>query len=177
MERLDSVSLIVLHLSTFRFNFHSMHHLFKVFKSCWSWSSPYRVDHIEFSEEDVHQGLIKLDPTKAKGCDQLHPMILRLCTDSLTHPLHKLFTASLNSGIIPSEWKIHKICPIPKSGNPLHVENYRPISLLCNTGKVLERLVYDKIIHPSLLSNNTDFSRTDPVSPNFSYPSTSSMII
>ena len=108
---------------------------------------PTCIDHIEFSEEDVYQGLIKLDPTKAKGCDQLHPMILRLCTDPLTHPLHKLFTASLNSGIIPSEWKIHKICPIPKSGNPLHVENYRPISLLCNTGKVLERLVYDKIIN------------------------------
>ena len=39
-------------------------------------------------------------------------------------------------------------CPIPKSGNPLHVENYRPISLLCIVGKVVEKLVYNKIVRP-----------------------------
>jgi len=105
------------------------------------------IDHIDLTEEEVYQGLIELDPTKAKGCDQLHPMILKLCADSLMHPLHQLFTASLNNGIIPMEWKIHKICPIPKSGNPLHLENYRHVSLLCIVGKVLEKLVYNKIIN------------------------------
>ena len=45
-------------------------------------------------------------------------MILKLCADSLMHPLHQLFTASLNNGILPMEWKIHKICPIPKAGIP-----------------------------------------------------------
>ena len=105
------------------------------------------IDHIDLTEEEVYQGLIELDPTKAKGYDQLHPMMLKLCVDSLMHPLHQLFTASLNNGILPMEWKIHKICPIPKSGNPLHVENYRPISLLCIIGKVLEKLVYNKIIN------------------------------
>jgi hypothetical protein len=64
---------------------------------------------------------IELSPTKAKGCDQLHPMILKLCADSLMHPLHQLFTASLSDGILPSQWKTHRICPIAKSGNPLHV--------------------------------------------------------
>ena len=33
-----------------------------------------------------------------------------------------------------------------KSGDPSLVNNYRPISLLSNTSKVLERLVFDKII-------------------------------
>ena len=83
---------------------------------------PHLFDHIDLTEEEVYQGLIELDPTKAKGCDQLHPMILKLCADSLMHTQHQIFTASLNSGILPTEWKIHKTCPIPISGNPLHVE-------------------------------------------------------
>ena len=41
---------------------------------------------------------MELDPTKAKGCDQLH----KLYADSLVHPLHELFTASLGNGIYPS---------------------------------------------------------------------------
>ena len=65
---------------------------------------------------------------------------------TLSYPLHNLFSSCLELGDIPSEWKIHKICPVPKSGDLLCVENYRPISLLCITGKVLERIVYDKII-------------------------------
>ena len=50
------------------------------------------------------------------------------------------------TGIIPAQWKIHKIIPIFKFGDPSLVNNYRPISLLSNTSKVLERLVFDKII-------------------------------
>lgn len=42
--------------------------------------------------------------------------------------------------------RIHLISPIFKSGDKLSVTNYRPISLLCILSKVLERLVYDKII-------------------------------
>ena len=39
-----------------------------------------------------------------------------------------------------------QITPIFKSGDPSLVNNYQPISLLSNTSKVLERLVFDKII-------------------------------
>ena len=53
---------------------------------------------------------------------------------------------SINSGTIPSGWKTHKITPVHKSGDKTSVTNYRPISLLCIISKVLERLIYDKII-------------------------------
>ena len=38
------------------------------------------------------------------------------------------------------------ITPIPKSGDLSSIRNYRPISLLCILSKVMEKLVYDKII-------------------------------
>ena len=48
--------------------------------------------------------------------------------------------------VLPQEWKVHQITPIFKSGDPHCVENYRPISLLCILSKVLESIVYSKII-------------------------------
>ena len=47
---------------------------------------------------------------------------------------------------LPNEWSIHCITPVFKSGKKNSVKNYRPISLLCNTSKILEKIIYDKII-------------------------------
>ena len=74
------------------------------------------------------------------------PTILRNCASALAAPLHHLFITSINNGIIPTEWNIHKIVSIYKSGDKMSVKNYRPISLLCNVSKVLEGLIYDRVI-------------------------------
>ena len=47
---------------------------------------------------------------------------------------------------LPSQWKIHKICPISKKGDICYVRNYRHISLLCILSKVLESIIYDHVI-------------------------------
>ena len=43
--------------------------------------------------------------------------------------------------------EIHKIIPIFKAGDKTLVKNYRPISLLSSTSKVLEQLVFNKVVH------------------------------
>ena len=56
----------------------------------------------------------------------------------LTH----LFNLSLQSADIPSIWKRATLIPIPKAGKPRHLgTSFRPISLLCPSIKVLERLL------------------------------------
>ncbi len=55
-----------------------------------------------------------------------------------------LFTLCLSSSSsIPFEWKTHKITPIPKKGDLLEIINF---SLLCILSKVLESIIYHKII-------------------------------
>ena len=66
-------------------------------------------------------------------------MCLALCD-----PLQLLFQKCLDKHTIPAEWRVHAITPVHKSGDRTSVTNYRPISLLSNTSKVLEHLVYDK---------------------------------
>ena len=52
---------------------------------------------------------------------------------------------SLNSGIIPYEWKTAHVVPVFEKGRPEEVSNYRPISLLCVISKVLERCLHNYI--------------------------------
>ena len=102
---------------------------------------------INISEADVYDALTSLDPNKALGIDGFGPKILKNCSESLFQPLCHLFNLSLASSVIPNEWKTHKIIPIFKSGDRSLISNYRPISLLCNVSKVLEHIIFNKIIN------------------------------
>jgi len=79
--------------------------------------------------------------------DGIAPRVLRCCAGVLCVPLHHLFSMSLCHATLPSSWKIHKVIPVFKIGDPASATNYCPISLLSNTSKVLERLIYNKIIN------------------------------
>ena len=95
---------------------------------------------IDISISDVFQILINLDSLKAMGIDRIGPGVLKHCAEALCVPLHSF---SLRNQSI---WKVHKITSVFKSGDKHSVTNYRPISLLCSISKVLEHLIYDKII-------------------------------
>ena len=102
---------------------------------------------ISISEEDVLEALNSLDPDKSSGIDFIGPRVLNKCAYPLCGPLHHLFSTSLCKHTIPYDWRIHVITPVHKSGDKPQVNNYRPISLLSNTSKVLEQLIYNKVIH------------------------------
>ena len=98
-----------------------------------------------------------IDPLKATGVDGIGPRILKSCSCALSEPLFHLFQVSLLSAQLPSEWTIHRISPIFKSGERSLVSNYRPVSLLCSVSKVLESLVYDKVV--DFLSDSISLSQ------------------
>lgn len=95
---------------------------------------------------DVYEALTSLDVQKSPGMDKITPRILQNCADVLCEPLHHLFTQSLRYATIPSCWKVHKVVPIYKAGDMNCVSNFRPISLLSVVSKVLERLIFTKVI-------------------------------
>ena len=105
-----------------------------------------QLSYISVDESDVFDALINLNPLKAQGCDNISPYVLKYCATSLVTSVTRLFTACLTQYCLPQEWKIHKIRPIPKKGDLSNVSNYRPISLLCCLSKVMEAIVYMKII-------------------------------
>lgn len=103
------------------------------------------IGDIEIVPETLNKLLKTLDLTKGAGPDQLTPLFISKCADSLTSPLVILFNRSLREGIVPKIWKSAFITPIHKSGARNNIKNYRPISKLCIFAKIFERLVFNQL--------------------------------
>ena len=61
----------------------------------------------------------------------------------LTH----LFNESIRTGIFPREWVIGNITPIPKEGDPLDPNNWRPVTILPLPSKLLEKAVHYQLMN------------------------------
>lgn len=99
------------------------------------------------TEEEIERELIKLNPNKSCGIDDLQPNILRRVAHLLKYTLKIICNKSLSTGIIPQQLKISLITTIHKSEDETSFSNYRPIAVLPFFSKVLEKLMYKRIIN------------------------------
>ena len=100
---------------------------------------------IKFTEYDVIKVLKQLDINKGTPPNNIPLLILHNYAKELAPSPLVLFNRSLSVGKIPSVWKHAYIVPIHKKDSKEMVENYRPISLLNNASKVMERLVFNDV--------------------------------
>ena len=89
----------------------------------------------------------------AAGWDELKPSIIKTVKDSIKIPLAHIDNLSFDAGMFPVELKIAKIVPIFKSGDECTFTNYRPVSVLPVFSKIMERLMYDRLISYMLKHN------------------------
>ena len=82
----------------------------------------------------------------AAGWDDLRPRIMKLIQNCIKSPLAHICNRSFVTGIFPSELKIANVVPIFKSGDDMVFSNYRPVSVLPVLSKILERLMYNRLI-------------------------------
>ena len=101
---------------------------------------------IDFSCTRIKQFLDNINTNKAAGPDGIHGSVLKHCSVSLCRPLSIIYRLIYNTGIIPQEWKSANIVPIYKKGDKNLVSNYRPISLLCLSAKIMERVILDQLL-------------------------------
>lgn len=93
------------------------------------------------SQEGIFAALLNINKRKAVGPDDIPNEFLIRYAECCSKYLYFLFDKSLSVGAIPREWKCGRVIPIHKSGKKSVVSNYRPISLLCTVGKLLEHIV------------------------------------
>jgi len=108
---------------------------------------------ITFSVAGIQQQLSLLDSNKASGPDNIHSYILKNCANEISPILQIIFTQSLNTGRLPSDWLVANVCPVFKRGSRSNAANYRPISLTSVCSKVMEHIIYHSIME-HLNSNN-----------------------
>ena len=108
---------------------------------------------ISITSNGIKNLLCNLDPNKAMGPDKISPYILKYCAAEISPILQIIFTQSLNTGELPSDWLKANICPVFKKGNRSSPSNYRPISLTSSCCKVLEHIIFHSIMDYIQLNN------------------------
>ncbi|KAF2353137.1 Reverse transcriptase domain [Trinorchestia longiramus] len=98
-----------------------------------------------FTVEEVEEQLSILNPSKSTGPDSLGPRILKETAKVISEPLTNIFNRSLETGIVPDDWKRANVTPIFKKGNKQIPNNYSPISLTSVISKTIERLLKVRI--------------------------------
>jgi len=91
----------------------------------------------------------KLDPKKPGGGDNISPKLIIATKDTIIPLLEHLFNLSFDTKTVPDKLKIAKLIPIFKKildEERLMPGNYRPISLLSIINKLLEKLMYARLI-------------------------------
>lgn len=82
----------------------------------------------------------------ARGIDGISYPHLKHLGPFALDALTALYNRSVSNNCIPTRWKVASVIPILKPGkDPTSPSSYRPISLLSNVSKILERLVLNEI--------------------------------
>ena len=98
----------------------------------------------------------KLKPKLSYGHDDISTKLLKQTIYNIILPITHIINRSFDTDIVPNEMKIAKVIPIYKSSDPSLLKNYRPVSLLTAFSKLIEKLIFNKLI--SFLNfNNTLF--------------------
>jgi hypothetical protein len=117
-------------------------------------------DDVEFTKEKILAVIEKFDPGKAPGMDGQKSEILLKTFKRFPAFITGIYNECLSKGYFPKQWKHSIIIPIIEPGTvgSTEVTKYRRISLLNVGGKVLEKLLIDRINHyafcNSLLNGN-----------------------
>ena len=102
--------------------------------------------------------LHRINPMKSCGPDNIPGRLLVEGAPAIGKSLAKFFNLSLQTASLPEDWLKSNVIPIFKKGSKHSPSNYRPISLTSLVGKILERLILNrinifldrqKILHPS----------------------------
>ena len=81
--------------------------------------NPIETLEITITREGIVKLLKNLKTNKAAGLDDLAPTVLKGLSAEIAPVLQKSFTKSLQSHIVPSDWKKARISPIFKKGDKI----------------------------------------------------------
>ena len=89
--------------------------------------------------------LKKLDVRKSVGPESLSAHFLKEVAEPIAAPLTKLYNKSLESGIVPNQWKCSNVTPVHKGGSCGNPGNFRPISVVPVVAKIFEKIVASQL--------------------------------
>ena len=100
----------------------------------------------EISQEYIEKFLKHIDVSKATGCDNIGPRLLKIAAPYIAESITYICNQSIKNSQFPEKWKEAKVTPLHKGGPKEDINNYRPISILPVISKLLEKHIHDSLI-------------------------------
>lgn len=95
---------------------------------------------------EILQYINSLKNDTSPGIDSVPAQLIKACKDTILVPLKYIINLSLESGVFPNVFKKALISPIHKAGPMSDMSNWRPITLISNFAKILEKCIRRQLL-------------------------------
>lgn len=103
-------------------------------------------DESSITNEELIKAASALKANKAPGPDGIPNQVLKLAIEENPDMFRSALQKCMDSGIFPDRWKRQRLVLLPKPGKPPGDPSaYRPICLIDTAGKLLERVILNRL--------------------------------
>ena len=114
------------------------------------------------SKTEIKKAIMTLRSGKAAGPDEIPAEAIKADIETAVQMLYSLFSKIWEKEEVPAQWKEGIIIKLPKKGDLRDCSNYRGIMLLSTPGKVLNRILLERMkeaVDPKLRDQQAGFRR------------------
>ena len=113
----------------------------------WGFSNQNSMFLKAVEEQEVIDTVRKYNNKTSTDHNDISMCLVKKIIDAIIKPFTYICNLSFRNGIFPNKMKTAKVIPIHKAGDKQQFTNYRPISLLSQFSKILEKLFGDRLDH------------------------------
>ena len=93
-----------------------------------NYDQSFHLNHTDYNE--VYKIITNLNNDCSSGHDNILVRYLKPVAEYIISPMVHIINTSVDKEIFRKQWKISRVCSIPKTDNPTSIKDYRPISVL-----------------------------------------------
>ena len=97
------------------------------------------------STDEIAQLIENLNDKKTVRSNGVEIKFIKYCKSIISPVISGLFNLCVNKGVFPNCLKIAEIIPIYKKGDINEATNYRPIALLSQFNKLMEKMIFSRL--------------------------------
>ena len=83
----------------------------------------------------------------AAGYDNISMNIIKQSITFVVEPITHIINLSITNGVVPDKMKLARVIPVFKCNDQTQLSNYRLIFVLPAFSKILERVIYNRMVH------------------------------
>ena len=104
-----------------------------------------KLDNILITSTDISKAINSIKLNNSHGPDLISASLIHNCKTELLQPLLLLFSGIIDKDDYPSKLKMSHVVPVYKSNDKNNIGNYRPITIINNFAKILDKIIFEKI--------------------------------